>query len=108
MRTVFPERNKARKRGYERSYAADIYADQKGGIVARKLRQKNCRRHVTDYLAGKHAEQQGVETQKMRKEVPHGFDARHITRKDKKEHEREQKGIVHLCNRFPIGDQQND
>ena len=93
---VLAEGNKACERGDERTCAADIDADEQLGVVAGELREQDRRGHVTDALAGKHADEQGVLLKQGREDHSNALDARHIARKDKEENKSQKQRIVNV------------
>ena len=107
MLQIFAERNQTCQRRNQRSHPADVYPEQKLGIIPRELRKEYRRRYVADKLAGKHGHKQGVFFQKGREQRSYSIHTRHIPRKDKEEHKRKQKGVIHLFKSLSIHKQQD-
>ena len=91
----------------EKGISFTIHADEQLGVVTGKLREQDRRGHVTDALAGKHADEQGVLFKQSREDHSHALDARHIARKDKEKHEGQKERIIHLCKRRAVCKEQN-
>ena len=82
MLDVLAEGDQAGKRCDQRARATDVDTDQKIGIVFCELREQDRRGDVTDHLAGKGAEHEGVLIEKEGEKLPYNADARHVSRKD--------------------------
>ena len=102
MLDVFTEGDKTRQRRNQRPHSPDIHPKQKGRVVLCKLREQDGRGDIADQLAGEDREEKGALVKKLREELPHRIDARHIAGKDKEEYEGEKKRVVHPFEGAPI------
>ena len=99
---IFAEGNQARERRNQRTCPTDVYPQEQFTVIARKLREQNCRRNVADTLTREHADQQGILIQEPRKEGAHPFDSTHIPCENEEKHKGQQKGIIDFFQCFSI------
>ena len=99
---IFSKCYKACKGGDKRSRTTDIDSKQQLFIIVRKLWKKDRWGDIADELAGKCREDKRVFFEKEGEKVAHNIDSCHIARKNKEEHEGEEKAVVHLQKRHSV------
>ena len=104
---VFAEGDQTCQGSDQGSRAANVHAHQEILVVLGELGEQDRRGHVTDNLAGRHAEQEGAFSQEVGKEISHRLHACHVPRKDKEESKGKEQGIVHHPQRLAIDKQQD-
>ena len=94
---VFRERNQACQRGNQRAESADVDGRKQARIVCGKVGEQYGARYIADQLAGKNAEQQCIDRQKLRKEAAYGRDSCKVAAEYEKGAERAKKRIVYFA-----------
>lgn len=103
VRGVLTEGNKACKRGDKRSYAPDIYTEQKLLVIRCKFREQYRARHVTDDLTGADRGEKRAFVQKRREEIVDYAYSRHVARKQEEADEGQKQGVIDLQKRLFVG-----
>ena len=106
VRGVFSECNKACERRDESSGSTYIYSHKQGAVIPGKMREQHRGGNIAYDLAGQNRKNQSIFIEYKWHEISDRVYARHISREDEKAYKCEQKGIVHLTERFPIGKNQ--
>ena len=99
---IFPKRNKACQRSYQRPRTAHIDANQKSTGILREAAEQNGSRNVADDLAGKRGDQHSSVGQKAGKQHPYRFHPGKIAGKGEKSGESGQQSPIYSFQRMPV------
>ena len=99
---VFAESNQAGQGCDKGSRTADVNAHQKVAVVLAEAGKKNGRGNVTDDLAGKNADQQGVFLKKEGEQLLHCGKTGHISCENEEAYEGEEKSVVYFSEGFSV------
>ena len=108
MRGIFAEGDKACEGGYKRTYAANVYSDQKLSPIFGKFRKQNSRGYVTDDLAREHACQKSVLFKQKREETADRVYSRNVSCQKEEANEGKEQGVVHLCKGASVGEKHRE
>ena len=78
------------------SKSAYIRPQNQLSILICKTRQKQCRRNVTNHLAGKHCNQHLMSFQGIHNHISEGWNSSQISYKHKEKHKSKQEGVIHI------------